>query len=157
MLLQRRMEAQGVILSLDMVPPVHLSPDLLIPETGSEGILKTLWSEGEGDICSSDLGRGLKAVQGPGVWVLEVMTWPRARVTRTEHVRPRGPGPRPVLREWGREVGRRLELGAGEPRARAPESVLRMEVSEVITCVTGRGHLLMISVTEGSPHGRGAL
>lgn len=67
-------------------------------------------------------------MQGPGVWVLEVVTRPRPRVTRTKHVWPRGPGPRPVLRERGREVGRRLELGAGEPRARAPEAVLRMRL-----------------------------
>ena len=79
-------------------------------------------------------------------------------MARTEHVWPRGPGPRPVLRERGREVWRGLELGAREPRARGSEAVLRMEVSEVTTCLAGgRGHLLMISVTEGSPHGRGAL
>ena len=38
-----------------------------------------------------------------------------------------------MLREGGREVGRRLELGAREPRAVAScEPVLRIEVSEVM-------------------------
>ena len=98
---------------------------------------------------------GLKAVQGPGsVGVLELVTRPRM----AEHVRPRGPGPRSVLRERGREVGRRLELGTREPRARTSEPVLRMEVTEVRPLSGGgRGHLLMVSVPEGCPHGRSAV
>ena len=68
-------------------------------------------------------------MEGPGsVRVLDVVT--RSRVS-TEHVRTRGPSP--VLREGGREIGRRLELGAREPRAVAScEPVLRIEVSEVM-------------------------
>ena len=75
-------------------------------------------------------------MEGPGsVRVLDVVT--RCRVS-TEHVRTRGPCP--VLRKRGREVGRRLELGAWEPRAvTSCEPVLRIEVSEVMRPLSGRG------------------
>lgn len=69
------------------------------------------------------------------------------------------PGSRPPPRAAGTGAGSRAEAGTRSrgTSSPGPRGGPEDEVIEVITCVTGRGHLLMISVTEGSPHGRGAL